>query len=126
MQERSVCDGRWHLIYREKLTPAWRQVQADSKEPKPWGNRSYNEIVRVKEQFPAPFRILAEMDPQSLGGKVPALELYDLQSDPDEMHNLAGEATHRRELERLLAALKKWGAETQDTSVSMRTLHGRN
>jgi N-sulfoglucosamine sulfohydrolase len=25
MQERSVCDGRWHLIYREKLTEAQRK-----------------------------------------------------------------------------------------------------
>ena len=118
MQERSVYDGRWKLIYREKLTPAWRQVQADSKVWKIWGNRSYDETVRVKDQFPAQFRILAEMDPQSLGGKVPPLELYDLRSDPDEMTNLVGAPQHRGELDRLYAALRQWVKDTADPAVA--------
>ena len=117
MQERSVCDGRWHLIYREKLTPPWRQVQADSQEWQQWGNRTYAETVRVKDQFPEPFRILAEMAPQGLGGNVPALELYDLHTDPDEMHNLAGDPAHRAQRDRLYAALREKVASTGDTSV---------
>ena len=119
MQERSVGDGRWHLIYREKLTPAWRQVQADSKDAQPWGNRSYAEIVRVKDQFPEPFRVLAEMDPQRLGGKTPGLELYDLQTDADEMHNLASAPAHRPHLDRLFAALQNWSEATHDTSAPL-------
>jgi len=118
MQERSICDGRWHLIYREKLTPPWRQVQADSKDWKPWGNRIYAETLRVKERFPAPFRILAEMDPQSLGGRGPALELYDLKTDPDEMHNLASDINARPQRDRLCAALRRWVHDTTDSSVA--------
>jgi N-sulfoglucosamine sulfohydrolase len=53
MQERSVFDGRWKMIYREKLDPAWRQVQADSKDWRPWGNRTYAETVTHREKFPA-------------------------------------------------------------------------
>ena len=117
LQERSVYDGRWHLIYREKTTPAWRQVQADSKEWKTWGNRSYAETVAHREQFPEPFRILAEMDPQSLGGKVPPLEVYDLKTDPDEVRNLADAPAHRAELSRLYAALRKWVQDTSDPAV---------
>ncbi len=117
MQERSVCDGRWHLIYREKLTPPWRQVNADSKERKLWGNRSYGETVRVKEQFPWLFQVLAEMDPQSLGGRVPALELYDLQTDPDELVNLADRGAARPARDRLFTALLQWVSRTADTSV---------
>lgn len=117
MQERSLYDGRWHLIYREKLQPAWRQVQADSKDWKPWGNRSYAETVRVKDQFPEAFRILAEMDPQSLGGRVPALELYDLQNDPDELRNLAASAAARPHRDRFYAALRAWVRETSDPAV---------
>ena len=117
MQERSVCDGRWHLIYREKLTPAWRQVQADSKDWKVWRNRTYDETVRVKDQFPEQYRILAEMDPQSLGGKVRPLEFYDLKSDPYEMRDLAGDLKCRAELERLYAALLRWVRETHDPAV---------
>lgn len=117
MQERSVQDRRWKLIYREKVQTNWRQVNADSIEPKPWGNRAYNETLRVKDQFPEAFRILAEMHPQALKGKVPALELYDLQSDPDEMHNLAADAAHRDQRDRLFAALLDWVRHTDDTSL---------
>ncbi|NLX95974.1 MAG: sulfatase [Rhodopirellula sp.] len=117
MQERSIYDGRWHLIYREKLTPPWRQVQADSKDWKPWGNRTYAEVVRGKAQFPVPFRILAEMDPQNLGGKVQPLELYDLQIDPDELHNLVGNVDARMHRDRLYAALRQWVRDTADPAV---------
>ncbi len=118
MQERSVYDGRWKLIYREKLTPAWRQVQADSKFWKQWGNRTYDETVKHREKFPGQFRILAEMDPQNLGGKVPALELYDLRSDPDEMKNLVAAPAHRAELDRLYTALRHWAKDTADPSIA--------
>lgn len=122
MQERSVFDGRWHLIARDKVGTRWRQVQADNKFWKTWGNRSYDETVRVKAQFPEAFRILAELDPQSLGGSVPALELYDLQSDHDEMHNVASDPAHRAELQRLHTALGKWCAETNDASFTLPAL----
>ena len=117
MQERSVFDGRWHLIYREKLTPAWRQVQADSKDWKIWRNRTYAETVKFKDQFPAQYQILAEMDPQNLGGKVRPIELYDFQSDPDEMHDLAGDAKSLAELNRLYSALRDWVKDTYDPAV---------
>jgi N-sulfoglucosamine sulfohydrolase len=117
MQERSVFNGRWHLIYRAKLAPAWRQVQADSKDWKPWGNRTYAETVQAKGHFPEQFRILAEMDPQNLGGKVSAMELYDLQTDPDEMHNLAGSAAARWQRDQLYADLRQWARDTADPAV---------
>jgi N-sulfoglucosamine sulfohydrolase len=117
MQERSLSDGRWKLIYRENVEHPWRTVQDDSKFWKTWGNRTYDETVRLKDKFPEHYRILAELDPQTLGGKVPALELYDLQSDPDEMHNLVGDQKHRAELERLYAVLCQWERDTDDPAV---------
>jgi len=117
MQERSVFDGRWKLIYREKVETGWRQVNADSKVWPKWGNRTYAETVKFKEQFPEQFRILSEMDPQSLEGKVPVLELYDLQSDPDEMKNLAGRAGYREQLDRLYQALRVWVRDTADPAT---------
>ena len=74
---------------------------------------------------PSPFlvadgaAILAEMDPQSLGGQTPALEFYDLQTDRDEMHNLAGDASRRPQIERLFAALKKWSSASNDVSAPL-------
>lgn len=118
MQERSVFDGRWKLIYRENVQTLWRQVNADSRLPRPWGNRSYNETIRVKAKFPQQYRILQEMDPQNLGGPVPSLELYDLKTDRDEMKNLANTPQHRVQQRRLLTALKTWVTETHDTSVN--------
>jgi len=117
MQERSVFDGRWHLIYREKVETRWRQVQADSKDWKPWGNRSYTETIRVKDQFPEAYRMLTELDPQSLDGNVPNIELYDLTNDPDEVRDLANEQAHRETTDRLLVALRNWVQETSDPAV---------
>ena len=118
MQERSVFDGRWHLIYRAQLTPAWRTVQDDSKFWKLWRNRSYEETVKHRAAFPEQFRILAEMDPQSLGGQVRALEFYDLKSDPDEMHDLAADGGSRPELDRLYTALREWAKSTADPAIA--------
>jgi N-sulfoglucosamine sulfohydrolase len=117
MQERSVFDGRWKLIYRERVETSWRQVNADSREFKTWGNRTYAETIRLKDRYPMPYRILSEMDPQNLAGRVPKLELYDLQSDSDEINNLAADARHVAEKERLLDALRQWVRLTDDTSV---------
>ena len=117
MQERSVFDGRWHLIYREKLTPAWRQVQADSRDWKIWRNRTYDDTVNFREQYPAQYQILVEMDPQSFGGRVRPIELYDLQSDPDEMRDLAGDVKSRSQLIRLYEALRDWANSTHDSAV---------
>lgn len=119
MQERSVYDGRWKLIYREKVEAAWRQVNADSRQFKVWGNRTYAETVRLKEQFPVQYRILAEMDPQNLHAAVPKLELYDLKSDPDEMQNLSDDGQHAVVKAKLLNALCEWVEETEDTSLSI-------
>jgi len=118
MQERAIFDARWKLIYREKTDPPWRQVNADSKQWPTWGNRTYAETVRVKEQFPEAFRVLAGLDPQNLGGNVPALELYDLQSDPDELHDLASRPEHAAQRDRLYAALRQWVRDTADTAVN--------
>jgi N-sulfoglucosamine sulfohydrolase len=113
MEERSVIDGRWHLIVRSKLDEP-RICGADSWQMPLWRNRSYGETLRVKDQFPVQYRILAELDTKKLKGKPPAFELYDLQSDHDEMNNLANSKEHRAELERLFAALKDWSVATDD------------
>jgi N-sulfoglucosamine sulfohydrolase len=116
MEERSVLDATHQFIVRSRLDEP-KVINADLRDMKPWLNRIYGETVRVKEQFPEAYRILSEMDPRALGGKPPAIELYDLQNDPDELHNLATDSAQRPHLERLFAAMKQWHADTQDSAM---------
>ncbi len=44
----------------------------------------------------------------------PPLELYDLQEDPDEVHNLAGDPAQRERLDRMVARLKTFQKQTRD------------
>ena len=117
LQERAIFDGRWKILYRENTEPAWRQVNEDLKDRKPWGNRTYDETIRVKEQFHEAWRVLSEMDPQRLGGKLSRIELYDLQSDPDEMRNLARDPAHAAQLRRLYDILRTWARDTKDPGI---------
>lgn len=121
MQERSVYDGTYHLIYREGLGKP-RTVNADLKDWKLWRNRSYAETVKQKDAFPLGFELLSQIDPQSLGGKPPKFELYDTKSDPDEIRNLAGDPRYREQFDQLREALKKWIMETGDKAVSVEVL----
>ena len=45
---------------------------------------------------------------------MPEEELYDLQADPHEIRNLAGQAEHRETLGRLRAVLERWIEQTND------------
>ncbi len=44
----------------------------------------------------------------------PVEELYDLQNDPEEQHNLAGDPAHAETLRALRKALEEWSRETND------------
>ena len=45
---------------------------------------------------------------------MPAEELYDLQSDPYEIHNLAGSSEHQPALTRLRKVLEQWIEDSND------------
>ena len=46
--------------------------------------------------------------------KVSLLQLFDLQADPWERNNLAGDAEHAKTIQRLLEGLKAWAKEVED------------
>ena len=117
IQERAVFDGRYRLIYRTNVDSNWRQVNADSRQSKLWGNRSYQATIDAKSSFPEAFRVLREMDPQTLGGPVPPLELYDGAVDPDEMVNRVHDPDNAATKARLVNALADWIDRTDDPAV---------
>jgi len=47
----------------------------------------------------------------------PEFELYDLEKDPWEFHNLAGKAEYAEVEKRMKAALKAWRHETDDPAL---------
>jgi N-sulfoglucosamine sulfohydrolase len=117
MEERSVYDGRYHLIFRDHLN-LHREVGADARDWKPWRSRFWGRTIRLKQQFPLAYRILTEMEPDRFGVKLPQVELYDLKADPDEMHNLAGQPEHHAAQQRLLQKLHQWCQATHDEFIS--------
>jgi N-sulfoglucosamine sulfohydrolase len=119
MQERTVHDGRFRLIYRERVDRR-RQVNADLREWTKWRNRTYAETVSQRERFPLAYALLQQVDPAPLGGRPLRLELYDTWSDPDELRNLAEDPGHAGDLRRLFAALERWARDTGDDSIAPR------
>ncbi len=100
---RSVRDKKYryirnympHKIYGQYLEYLWQAPHMPSWE-KAWKNGELNE---VQSTFWKP---------------KPAEELYDVEADPYNVHNLAGEAQYKRVLERLREANRKWLMEVKD------------
>lgn len=126
MQERSVFDGRYKLIYRENVDKP-RDVNSDLKyfvlelpdgQKIKWRNRVYDEIVKRKAEFPEAFTLLTQIDPQSYGVTLPTFELYDTESDPAELHDVAGQPQYAEIERRLKEELRTWAVETGDRYVT--------
>jgi N-sulfoglucosamine sulfohydrolase len=116
MEERAVLDATHQLILRSRLDEP-KVINADLRDMKPWINRVYGELVRRKADLPEAYRMLQTMDPHALGGNPLLIELYDLQNDPGQLHNLATDPAAKPHLERLMSAFKKWHAETKDEAM---------
>jgi arylsulfatase A-like enzyme len=86
-------------------------------------DRPFLQANRYKEsQYPV-WSLLKELDgkgeltpaQQALTAPtMPAEELYDLESDPHEIHNLAGDAAHAETLARMRGELERWIDESND------------
>ena len=116
MEERAVLDATHQLILRSRIDEP-KVINADLRDMKPWINRVYGELMRRKTDFPEAYRMLQTMDPHALGGNPPHIELYDLQNDPGQLHNLANDTAAKPHLDRLMAAFRKWHAETRDEAM---------
>ena len=102
---RTVRDARYRYIrnstpdrpllaanrYKEKSYPVWNLIKE----------------LHAQGKLDAVQDVLAQPT-------MPAEELYDVQADPHEIHNLARSPAHQAELARLRSALDHWLEETQD------------
>jgi arylsulfatase A-like enzyme len=100
---RSAMDGRW--LYVRNYRPDLPYVQFLAYQFQARGYQSWAEMARQGKLTPAT---------RMFWGEKPAEELYDVRSDPDNVHNLAGDPAHARDLQRMQAALRRWMLEIND------------
>ena len=117
---RACTDG--HFYYIVNLEPAKTyKLPADLVDAgPPWFNGSYQAAIDAKDAFPQQYEKLQEL----LNGR-PKEELYDLQSDPGELHNLASIPEHRAKLEELRKAVDEWRKATNDIQKDPREIKRR-
>ncbi len=128
---RAVCDGRYYFIanvIQEKTTlPEGEAVavgtgHGEYGDPGPqYAIDMHDEAVREKAKQPLPYELLRQL----CMGDAPAEELYDLDTDPWALKNLASEPAHAATLERMRSQMNHWRTFTNDASVHPRTIKRR-
>lgn len=135
---RGVHDGRMH--YLRNLTPERRanksiEEYASSRQgrpPIPWivadcipygvyaGHTDcIQAAIAAKESFPIPYAILQQTIDRPVG------ELYDLRSDPFDLHNLIDDPRYARKRSELCTALDHWMRETGDPGAALKDVERR-
>jgi uncharacterized sulfatase len=102
---RTVRDTRFKLVRNYEPQRPYLQRMAYAEVTNP----SYN---RMRQLF-AEGKLNAEQA-KFMASQRPAEELYDLQNDPFELHNLVGDPTHHATVTRLRQQLDGWVADTHD------------
>jgi hypothetical protein len=100
---RSVMDSRW--LYIRNYRPDLPYVQPLEFQMRARGYQSWARLAAEGKLTPATAQFW---------GQKPAEELYDLDHDRDNVHNLAASPEHREIVERMRAALKRHVLETND------------
>jgi hypothetical protein len=93
---RAVRSSKWKLIYN--VTPAMEYWPVDS-----GGDPGWQEIVAAHKAG----KLKPEHEQAYFGQPRPVLELYDLEADPGELHNLANRAETRDIQQTLMAAMQE-------------------
>ena len=98
---RAITTARYKLI--ENLDHAKEYPQASDL----WGSPTWQD-VRTNQR-----KMLGDRSVSAFLHR-PKLELYDMTTDPGEVKNLAGDATHAKTLSELRTRLRQWQRETND------------
>ena len=113
---RAVYDGRYYYI-RNLVPEKHYLLPADLELEKGWGNRAFRATIDAKETHPLQYQLLKELQE----GR-PAEELYDMDSDPGQVNNLAGEASLETVRRELAGEVDAWMKETGDSIVQIMKL----
>ena len=97
---RAITDGRYKLIHNLRAGETMASSSID-------GDAAYIQSQQLTKDHPARLAMQRLQNP-------PEWELYDLQSDPVEFHNRAGEAALAQVQTRLANALSQWQQRTDD------------
>lgn len=113
---RAVCDGRYYYMRTiTQPTSSWsdpgRAMNADLwQSGPPWFNVAYEATCAAFQTQPLQYELLAQI----IEGRIPDEQLYDLDTDPWCMKDLAGDAARAAKLRELRCALEKWRVSSQD------------
>lgn len=105
---RMVFDGRFQYL-RNLLPDKDYLLPADLSDSIPWGNYAYAATLAAEQSYPEAYQLLSTLE----SGR-PAVELYDLKSDPFQIKNLAGNPDYSDQERELDAALTAWRIRTGD------------
>ncbi len=105
---RMVFDGRYYYI-QNLIHEKDYELPADLREDKDWGNHSYQATLDAKETHPVEYNLLKQLE----SGR-PFEELYDMENDPGQLHNLAGSEKLKSKQQELKTALENWRKATGD------------
>ncbi len=106
---RAIRSDRYKLI--QNLMPERAYCQYNNYKERSYPVLALLNVMHLKgELTPEQARFMDDSKPE--------LELYDLQADPYELHNLADDADHQALKDSLLAELEQWREEIDDQGVS--------
>jgi len=128
---RAVCDGRFYYIaniIQERTTlPEEKAVNIGTgfgeygDSGPQYAMDLHDETVRQKTAQPVPYELLRQL----CMGDSPKEELYDLESDPWGVKNLATDPAHATTLATMRAEMKHWREFTGDRDVHPKTISRR-
>lgn len=97
---RAITDGRFKLIHNLRAGELSASNSSD-------GDKAYDLALQLPPDHPARIAMERMVDP-------PEWELYDLEEDPIEFHNLSSDESHKETLNHLQQRLSDWQERTAD------------